>query len=297
MTNIKQKLHTYAKSLNISDIGVCDAREYTELLPRLMRQIPFAVSADKRISPSQLLDGAKSVIMCAFNYYTGDSNDTSGNANANLARYARGKDYHNVVTAKLDALAAAIQADYPDMKAAAFCDNSPMCDKYLAYLAGLGFWGRNSLLIHPVFGSYTFIGGIITDLYIEADMPLEQKNCSGCGNFERARCAATCPAKAITADGVDAFACVSRLTQKKGTLTECETAAIQQCGNVWGCDICADVCPHNAGVPVTDINEFLNNLIYTLDKDTLLDTDLTGRAFAWRGKDVLMRNIELTSGL
>jgi len=287
MHNIKQKLHTYAKSLSISDIGVCDAREYTELLPRLDKETPFSALPSKRISPSQMLDGAKSIIMCVFNYYAGEKED------ANISKYARGMDYHKVVPSKLDALIAAMWADYPNMKAVAFCDNSPMCDKYLAYLAGLGFWGRNSLLIHPTFGSYTVIGGIITDMYIEADTPMEQQTCSGCGGFEHARCVQACPAKAIGQDGIDAFKCISLCMQKKTVPSEEMLAAIRQCGNAWGCDICADVCPHNEHVPLTEISEFSQDLIYTLDKDTLPNMDITARSFAWRGKDILMRNIDI----
>lgn len=282
MSNIREQLSEYAKSLHISDIGICEARVYDELFPRLAGPIPFSAMPEERISPFDIMPDAKSIIMCVFSYY-------SGNHPGNIAKYARGKDYHKVVPAKLNAMVELLKPSYPDMQSYIFCDNSPMCDKHLAYLAGLGFWGKNSLLIHPIFGSYIFIGGIITDVEIPTDKPLNHAYCSDCG-----KCAALCPAGAISGNGIDGFACVSHLTQKRGVLKPCEVKAVKGSGSAWGCDICADVCPHNAHAAVTGLTEFKDDLIYSISTQALADKQLYAhKAFAWRGEAVLRRNLEI----
>lgn len=281
---MKEKLKQYAKELKISDIGVCAARVYPELCDILSSyDTPFTAPPEQRVSPFDFVPGAKSIIMCAFNYF-------SGRAPGNVSKYARGMDYHTVVREKLAALCTRLEADIGAFAHYIFCDTSPLCDKYLAYQAGLGIFGRNHLLIHPVYGSYIFLGGVVTDLPLAADAPL-QGGCTGCG-----RCAAACPGQAF-AHGFDAALCASYLLQKKGALSEEEQAVVKRAGMAWGCDICSDVCPHNVSVPVTDIEEFRPTL-YDLRPDGLradaaFRTEYGGHAFAWRGRKTLLRNAEI----
>lgn len=283
---MKDKIKTFAKQLHISDLGVCTARNFGEL-EAILRQYdtPFTPPHEKRLSPFAFLPDAKSVLMCAFNYYCGDAPGT-------VAKYARGVDYHTVVKQTLARLCVRIEEEFGGFSHYIFCDDSPLCDKYLAYLAGLGVFGRNHLLIHPIYGSYIVLGGILTNLDLEADAPLPG-TCAQCG-----RCAAACPGSAFDGDvGFDASRCASYLLQRKGALTDEEKQIVQRAGMVWGCDICSDVCPHNQNVPITDIEAFCPT-VYNLE-ETALETDESFRknykdaAFSWRGRKILQRNWEI----
>ncbi len=282
---MKDKLKEYAKMLKISDIGVCKARVYDELLEVLKKyDTPFTKPADKRISPFQFVKNARSVIMCVFNYYTGQMKQS------NLSSYAYGKDYHGVVKDKLSKLCELLKREYGEFESYIFCDNSPLCDKHLAYMAGLGVIGENHLLIHPKYGSYVFIGGIVTDLDIEEDKAITD-SCDNCG-----RCKEACPGNVFD-NGFDAHKCASYITQKKAELSESEKQILERGGKVWGCDICASVCPHNQGAIITDIEEFFviseNIKGESLETDEAFIKDLDGRAFTWRGRDVLKRNYDI----
>ncbi len=285
--NMKEKIKSYAHSLKISDTGICRARVFDELEEIFEKTYtPFVAKAQKRISPFDFVKDAKSIIMCVFCYNTG-KNDS------NISKYAYGSDYHEVVKKKLEALCQMIENDVGEFERYIFCDSSPLCDKYLAYLSGLGIIGKNHLLIHPEYGSYIFIGGIVTDIDIEEDVPLDG-GCESCG-----RCVAECPGGALGCDGsFDAKKCVSYITQKKGDLSGEEIAILQSGGSVWGCDVCSDVCPHNENAKMTDIEQFYAKNPDICEAD-LTDEDafyenLRGRAFTWRGYDTIKRNFDIT---
>ncbi len=281
---MKEQIKQFAKELHISGLGVCEARIYTELYDILAQyHTPFTPPPEKRLSPFDFIPDAKSVIMCAFNYF-------NGNISGNISKYARGTDYHTVVKNKLAALCEKIEAVHGAFSHYIFCDDSPLCDKYLAYLSGLGVFGRNHLLIHPTYGSYIFIGGIVTSLVLAPDKPLPGR-CAGCG-----RCAAACPGNAFK-NGFDASRCASYLLQKRGQLQPEEEDIVRRAGMAWGCDICSDVCPHNQAVPMTDIDEF-HAKIYNMQNEQLLGDkafrdNFEGYAFSWRGRAVLHRNVKL----
>lgn len=286
---MKEKIKNYARVLKISDIGVCKARVFDELTDILdTTHTPFSAKTQKRISPFTLMENAKSIIMCVFNYYTGVRE-------TNISKYAYGKDYHEVVQEKLEALCALIKKDIPSFEGYIFCDTSPMCDKYLAYLSGLGFIGKNHLLIHPKYGSYIVIGGIITNLDIKEDIPLEG-SCADCG-----KCISSCPGGALISGGFDAKKCASYISQKKSELTNEEAAILKSCGSAWGCDICSDVCMHNKNAHLSDIEEFYAKTD-GISEDDLADEstfvkNMKSRAFAWRGYDTIKRNFDLTKKL
>ena len=283
--NIKDLLKVYAKELKISDIGVCKARIYNELCDVLPKyNTPFVPSYDKRISPFDFVKNARSVIMCVFNYYCAEKSDS------NLSKYVWGLDYHKVVKNKLGRLCELLKDDVGDFEHYIFCDDSPMCDKHLAYLSGLGFIGENHLLIHPIYGSYVFIGGIITELDIEADKPLEAK-CNGCK-----KCKESCPGNAFDIS-FDARKCASYIMQKKGALSHEEEKAVASSKKIWGCDICSQVCVHNANPVTTDIEEFFvkscNIEEKSLTDDTAFNELYKERAFSWRGRETIKRNYDI----
>ena len=170
------------------------------------------------------------------------------------------------------------------------CDTSPMADRYMAYLAGLGVFGKNRALIHPVWGSYTSIGTLLTSCELDADKPMEG-TCLGCN-----RCVNACPGQSLGRKEFGFETCKSYLTQKKGDLPPHEVAIIQKTPLIWGCDICQEVCPHNRNVPTTPIPEFQTVEPYVNPAELVGLTNKTfkaaygDRAFSWRGKAVLLRN-------
>lgn len=285
--NLKELIRLNAKKLCISDVGICKARVFDELTEVLERNYtPFTPPPQKRISPFELVENAKSIIMCVFNYYTGEHS-------ANVSKYVYGADYHTVVREKLEALCRMTEETVGEFEHFIFCDTSPLCDKYLAHMSGLGIIGKNHLLIHPKFGSYIFVGGIVTDLELEADMPSE----GGCDDCNR--CVVCCPGNALDERGnFDAKKCASYIAQKKGTLTDAESEILQKCGSMWGCDVCSDVCPHNKNALITDIKEFFGCEPSVTEEDfadkSAFRKKLGNRAFVWRGYDTLKRNFDIT---
>lgn len=195
---------------------------------------------DIRRDPALLLPDARSIIVVAFSYRQ------ERGVPGHIASYALGDDYHEVVRARLEQVAARLTAKYGG--ATRVCvDTAPLLERYRAVRAGIGFIGRNHLLIVPGIGSYVFIGSILTTLEIAPDIPCTL-SCDGCG-----RCEAACPGKALGADGLDARRCLSYLTiEYRGDFPD----DLDLHGCLYGCDTCQRVCPHNAGVPATSIPEF-----------------------------------------
>lgn len=199
--------------------------------------------ADVRSDPRLLLDGASSIIVCAFPYWHPDARRTSL-----MAAYALATDYHEVVRRRLDAAAASIRLAYGG--ATRVCvDTAPLRERYWAQRSGLGFIGRNGHLIIPGAGSWFFLGEILTTARLEPYSPGAPRRCLGCG-----RCVKACPAGALTGDGtVDARRCLSYLTiEHRGEFPD----GTDLHGCLYGCDTCARVCPHNAEPEVTTLPEF-----------------------------------------
>lgn len=210
----------------------------------------------------------------------------------NISVYARGMDYHNVARARLEPIRAKLSA-YGSVSSI-HVDNGHLDDRRAAYEAGLGFIGKNGMLICREYGSYFFIGQVTHSLDIERDFPLEE-TCLQCG-----RCIAECIGGALSEDGFCIERCVSHISQKRGELTENEKGLILKGGLCWGCDRCQEVCPHNGAVSDTAIAEFREKRISTLKLDeleSLSNRDFRAKygkyAFAWRGKNVLIRNLKI----
>ena len=157
-----------------------------------------------------------------------------------------------------------------------------------AFLAGLGRLGKNGLLLHPQYGSYIFIGEIVTDLDLQADQPLVPPSCSNCG-----KCVRACPQGALQEDGsVCLERCRSHITQKKGELSDWERQQIRKGGLVWGCDICNDVCPCNQQPQLTPVPEFLQSAVAVMDEQNAQQL-LKTRAYNYRGRNTILRNIKI----
>ncbi len=159
-----------------------------------------------------------------------------------IARYARGADYHDVMKGRLHALCDALRREHPSQQFRACVDTAPLMEREHAARAGLGWVGKHTLLIHPVLGSYFFLGGVVTTLPLEPP-PDQEQTADHCGTCTR--CIDACPTSAITPYSVDASRCIAYLTiENRGREPAAQPAARE--GWLFGCDICQEVCPHNS---------------------------------------------------
>ncbi len=190
--------------------------------------------ADLRRDARRPEPGMRSAIVVALNY--------GGTQPAGpVARYARGDDYHDVMREKLSALGRwLVDASGGTLRTRVYVDTGPVLERDLARRAGLGWFGKNTNLINPELGSFFFIGALFTDADLEPDAPFEADRCGTC-----TRCLDACPTQAFTAPrSLDATRCISYLTiELKSEIPREFHAAIGE--NLYGCDICQDVCPWN----------------------------------------------------
>ncbi|MDO4931731.1 MAG: tRNA epoxyqueuosine(34) reductase QueG [Prevotellaceae bacterium] len=201
---------------------------------------------DKRLDPRLLMPEAKSMICLAMSYAPDSSLLLSPDGH-DIAAYALGKDYHDIMKQRLNALARRLELDVYRV----FCDTAPVLERYWAQQAGLGWIGRNRQLIIPGAGSMFFLGEIFTDAEFDSyDSPM-QSRCGSCH-----RCMDSCPTKALGEDGLDARLCLSYQTiENRGDIPPRLAAMMGNC--IYGCDRCTKACPHNHNVPPTTVNEFL----------------------------------------
>ena len=194
-----------------------------------------------RLDPGRVLSGARSIVAVALNYFQGL--DAPGPRH--VARYAWGDDYHEVMEPRLKTLVDDLSAAAPGSQGRAYVDTGPVLERDLAARAGLGWIGKNTMLLHPALGSYFFIGIVVTTAELEVDAPLPDR-CGSC-----TRCLEACPTGAFPAPYVlDARRCISYLTiELRGSIPR---ALREETGGLaFGCDVCQDVCPWNRRAPVT----------------------------------------------
>ncbi len=201
---------------------------------------------DVRHDPRLLLEGARSIIVAAFSYYTPALYDGDmGGKRLKWARYALGRDYHEEVRERLSQVATAI-TEATGAQCRVTVDTAPLRERYWAVKAGVGFIGVNNQLIVPGAGSWCVLGEIITTLELEPDAPCTS-SCDGC-----MKCVRACPGHALDGKGgLDARKCMSYLS------IEYRGDDVPDFGDrIYGCDICQEVCPHNAGAAPTRIDGF-----------------------------------------
>lgn len=228
----------------------------------------------------------KSVIVYLVPYYTGKTE--------NLSVYAASLDYHLILGEIGEGVIRTLSEDYPNAKMKSYGDHSPIDERSAALISGLGIIGDNGLLINEKYGSYIFIGDVVTDIppeCLSSTPPMEVKRCRSCGT-----CTAACPTGILRGEGDD---CLSAITQRKGELADCEVALMKKYNTVWGCDVCQSVCPYNASAALTPIEFFYIDRIPSLTRDILdsmSDEEFARRAFAWRKRKTIERNLDLLYG-
>lgn len=292
---MKGILREFCSSIQIQSMGIAPIGPYLELgeilqARRIQGQYTEFEEQDiaKRIDPRLLMEDVQSIIVCVFPYRVGIK------AEPNLAQYTYALDYHILIKNKMEQIGAFLTAKIEGFSYQAFADTGPLVDRYLAYLAGLGFYGMNNQMITEQYGSYIVIGYMLTNHVFEYDVPLDRA-CLQCG-----RCQQACPGQAILGDfGFDPLRCRSYLTQKKGELRDDEIRIIRKNDLVFGCDVCLDVCPHNQGRKGTVIQEFQEGIMPRIEYEELAGISnkefmrrYGKRAFSWRGRKLLMRNFE-----
>ena len=200
---------------------------------------------EKRYNPSKLVDNARSVITVLYNYYPNEK--LPENDNYKLSKYAYGKDYHYIIKEKLRALLAAVEEKTGRRTARIFVDSAPVLDRAWARQSGLGFIGKNTMLINKKTGSFYFIGHIIIDLELDYDNPETGNYCGTC-----TLCIDACPTQALQPFQLDARKCISYITiENRDKIPEDFRGKMNNW--IFGCDICQDICPWNRfSIPHTE---------------------------------------------
>ena len=201
----------------------------------------MARNPEQRSDPTKVLPGCRSIIMVGMNYYTDHAPDES-DAAGRIARYAWGRDYHDVMKARLLELEKFLHNLTPDIQTRSYVDTGPVMEKAWAQEAGIGWIGKHTNVVSTTFGSWLLLGEILTTVELEPDEPITDL-CGSCS-----LCIQACPTQAIVEPyQVDAERCISYLTiEYRGTLDDIPAELRQKMGNrIFGCDDCLDICPFN----------------------------------------------------
>lgn len=238
-------------AVGVAPIGLVPESRLLEWIQRGYhgRMTYMARNVEKRLDPSLILPGARSVVCCAL-CYPHDEAQEAGPGAARVSHYARGEDYHDVLTAKLQGLLGFVQQSVPAVQAKVYVDTGPVLEKWWAAQAGIGWQGKHTNLLSTTLGSWFFLGELILDLELEYDSRVPD-HCGTC-----TRCIDACPTQAIVAPYVlDASRCISYLTIE---LREDVPEDLRRpMGDmVFGCDICQQVCPWNSKAPDVDGEDF-----------------------------------------
>lgn len=248
---LKEKIKLWAEELGFLACGITDARELSSSIQENTKSwlnsgyhgsMGYMENHfEKRMNPSLLVEGAESVICLAYNYFPDQTSlERQTGAALKVAKYAWGEDYHHVIKEKTTQLMQKIQHLAPHFQGRAFTDSAPVMERQLAEKAGIGWIGKNSLLIRKGTGSFFFLAEIISNLPLPPDTHTATNHCGTC-----TACIDSCPTQAIIApEIIDANRCISYQTIE--IKSPSQLPAQQHQNWVYGCDICQDVCPWNS---------------------------------------------------
>ncbi|MEH7385623.1 tRNA epoxyqueuosine(34) reductase QueG [Bacillus sp. JJ1521] len=297
----QQEIIDYSRTIGIDKIGFASASPFEELKSRLLRQQELGYQSgfepkdiEKRTNPELLLPGAKSIIAIALAYPAKLKDAPRSTRNERRGMFARaswGEDYHHILRDRLQKLEQFILEKMPNAKLQSMVDTGELSDRAVAERAGIGWSGKNCAIITPEFGSYVYLGEMITNIPFAPDTPIEDQ-CGSC----RA-CLDACPTGALVQGGqINAQRCVSFLTQTKDFLPDEFRTKI---GNrIYGCDSCQTACPKNRGIdfhfheemePNPEVVKPLLKPILSISNREFKETfgPLSG---SWRGKKPIQRN-------
>lgn len=299
--DFQQQLIHYAHSIGIDKIGFTSAASFPDLKQRLkiQQQLGYASGfeepdIDKRTEPIRLLEGAESIISIAIAYPSKMKDAPQSKRGARRGIFARaswGMDYHTVLREKLAKLEAFILLHLPDARLKSMVDTGELSDRAVAERAGIGWSAKNCSIITPEFGSYVYLGEMLTNIPFEPSVPMEDQ----CGDCRL--CLDICPTGALIEGGqLNAKRCIAFITQTKTMVPEEFRAKI---GNrVYGCDTCQTVCPKNKGKHFAHHAEFTPDpelvkplLLPLLEHSNRTFKETYGHmSGAWRGKNPIQRN-------
>ena len=262
--------------MNLRDFFASEKIEYFAVLPyNECRETRSNIMNRESFTP-------RSVIIYLLPYYTGRAE--------NVSVYATSLDYHIGISEINARLIEYLKTHYPTNSYKGYGDHSPIDERHAALIGGLGILGDSGLLINEKYGTYAFIADLITDIdpsELGSHTLYPLSFCEHCGACKRA-----CPTGVLRGESTE---CLSAITQKKGTLTEYEIDLMQKYNTVWGCDLCQSSCPHNKSPKTTPIEFFHRERISALTSatiDGMSDEEFSRRAFAWRGRAVVERNLK-----
>ncbi|WP_019393996.1 tRNA epoxyqueuosine(34) reductase QueG [Priestia filamentosa] len=250
INQLKEEIIAYSKEIGIDKIGFASASAFQTLKNRLERHRELGYESgfeepdlEKRTNPELLLEEAKSIMAIAVAYPSKMKDAPRGTKEDRRGIFCRaswGHDYHNVLRDRLNKLEAFITEKVPGARLKSMVDTGELSDRAVAERAGIGWSGKNCAIITPEFGSYVYLGEMITTLPFEPDQPVED----GCGTCNK--CIDVCPTGALVQGGqLNSNRCIAFLTQTKGFLPDEFRTKI---GNrLYGCDTCQTVCPENKG--------------------------------------------------
>ncbi|UOQ85009.1 tRNA epoxyqueuosine(34) reductase QueG [Gracilibacillus salinarum] len=305
--DLKEAVIAYSKEIGIDQIGFASVEPFKELKARLEEQQALGYASgfekgtpEERTTPRKLQPEAESIIAIALAYPTklkDAPKSVKGDRRGMFCRASWGTDYHEVLRDKLNKLAAFLEEQVSDFCHTSMVDTGELSDRAVAERAGVGFSGKNTLIISPEFGSYIYLGEMITNIPFTPDQPIEE----GCGTCTK--CLDACPTGALVEPGrLNAQQCLAFLTQTKGFMPDEHRDKL---GNfIYGFETCQAVCPYNRGVDFHHHSEFEPDP--ELVKPRLTDLlNISNREFkekfgamagSWRGKKPLQRNAILALG-
>ena len=299
---VKEEIINYCFSLGINSVGFIKCRKFNELKTFLEKRKSSNLQnefeeddIELRINSKEWFKEGKTIISIAFPYIFLDEKMKIKDQNeSGFSVYTHGLDYHFVVNKYLNEIGKIIEKNGGKYKT--FVDSNTLPERYLAYISGVGFIGKNNLIITPEYGSYVFLGEIVTDLeiYEEDKRSFDEINLfKECGKCDI--CYSKCPTKSINNSRKNCNICLSYITQKKD-LTDWEMGKLG--GRIFGCDTCQYSCPYNLQVKNSKIQEFKPlDFVQNVDEDYIININ-NGQfkegfkkiSCGWRGKNILKRN-------
>lgn len=291
MKYLENYLENLKKNLNIDLLGVVESKKLDEIKEKIVsnRNLGYytefeSEDIDSRIDPSIHLENSKSIFVIGMSYIW-DENDFGKFL---ISNHSRGIDYHRVLRKKLEELKLELSKDY-SFNSYIQVDSGDLYEKELGRLAGFGYLGKNSLLINKDYGSYIFLGILVTDIDLKKYSTPVEGSCGSCD-----KCVKSCPSKCILNNyKIDSSICHSYLTQSK--FDSLETKNIRYS---YGCDICQRVCPKNSSIIINKNEEFRPKIHY-FDYNNIKQMSNKGFkkkykdfSFSWVGRKIILRNMD-----